>query len=315
LYEIQQQQQQQQTKTTTKLIQTFPQEHSSSDYCISCLLQINPNTIVSSSSGYSPSDSDSDNVIVIWSKSKSSSLYELLQRITHKETGGWGISSLVLITQKKEEEEEEFASCSPNDSSIIIWRRGKGEFQIKQEITNVKYVSTLLYFSQINELISGSYRSLLQIWSPSSFFSSSKYKERHMIKTSSPILSLCHLNRNDSRRVEFASGHEYGQIMIWSKQQQINESNYSSIRTLQTFHNHPVNDLVFINDNEFNFLISCCPDENKIVIYKGEEEGEEEEELDHKEVRRLNPMSNGQFASGGENKCLNIWSPSFSFYS
>ena len=67
----------------------------------------------------------------------------------------------------------------------------------------------------------------------------------------------------------------------------------------------------FINDKGFNFLISCCEDENKIVIYKGEEK-EEEEDLEHKKVERLIPMSNGRFASGGDNKCLNIWSPSFS---
>ena len=85
-------------------------------------------------SSWSDSDSfsPSDNVIVIWSKSKSSSLYEPLQRITVKETGP-NIRRLVLITQKKEEEEEEFASCSFDDHSIIIWRRVKGEFQIKQK--------------------------------------------------------------------------------------------------------------------------------------------------------------------------------------
>jgi hypothetical protein len=298
LYEIQQQQQ---IKTTTKLIQTFPQEHSS-DYSITCLLQINPNTLVSSSWSASPSD----NVIVIWSKSKSSSLYEPLQRITQKETGE-GIESLVLITQKKEEEEE-FASCS--DHSIIIWRRGKGEFQIKQKITNVQGVSRLLYISLTNELISGSHSSsLLQIWSPSSSSSSSSsdFVKRQKIETSSGIYSLCHLNRNnDSRRVEFASGHYNGQIMIWSKQ--INESQYSSsIRTLQPFNdNHIVYDLIFIH--EFNFLIACSYQENKIVIYKGEEE--KEEELEHEGVYRLITMSNGQFASGGGN--LNIWTPSSS---
>ena len=58
--------------------------------------------------------------------------------------------------------------------------------------------------------------------------------------------------------------------MIWSKQ--INGSNhYSSIRRLHPF-NKGVNDLIFLNDNEFNFLIACCPYENKIVIYKGEKE-------------------------------------------
>jgi hypothetical protein len=319
LYEIQQQQ----IKTTsTKLLQKFPQEHSScflSD--ISCLIQINPNTLVSSS--YSDSPSDSYNVIVIWTKSpKSSSLYEPIQRITQKEAGAY-IRSLVLITQKKEEEEE-FASCSHLDHLIIIWRRGKGEgeFQIKQKIkTNVKYVVTLLYISLTNELISGSNFSsspsigLLQIWSPSSSSSSSSsdFVEKQKIQTSSTIGPLCHINENrnnDSKRIEFASGHSNGQIMIWSKQQQINESKYSSIRTLQTFNNdHWVNDLIFINKNGFDFLISCCKSENKIKIFKGEEQ-KEEEELEHKGVYSLIPMSNGQFASGGWNKCLNIWSPS-----
>ena len=85
-------------------------------------------------------------------------------------------------------------------------------------------------------MISGTYTSLLHIWSsPSS--SSSDFVERQKIQTSSSIKSLCQINRNDSnrRRIEFASGHLNGQIMIWSKQ--INESKYSSIRTLQPFNN------------------------------------------------------------------------------
>jgi hypothetical protein len=309
LYSIQQQQQQ----INCKLIQTFPQEHSSS-YSITSIIQINPNTLISSPSAYS---SPSDNVIVIWSKSKSlfrSSLeYEPVQRITPKETGGGGIWRLVLINQKKEEEEQ-FASCSPTDHSVLIWRRrGKGDkFQIKQKITNVKGVCRLLYISQTNELIFESYPSpLLQIWSPSSS-SSSNFVEKQKIETSSCIYSLCQLNDSNRNRIEFASGHSNGQIMIWSKQ--INESNYSLSKTLQPFNNdHLVWDLIFINYNEgFNhFLISCSGDENKIVIYKGEG-FEEEEELEHKRVSRLIPMSNGQFASGGWNQCLNIWTPSSS---
>jgi hypothetical protein len=313
LYSIQQQQQQQQINC--KLIQTFPQEHSS--YWITCLLQVNPNTLVSSS--YSDSSSPTDNSIVIWSKSKSSSLYEPIQRITHKETGRGGIERLVLINQKKEEEEELFASCSSLDGLIIIWRRGKGDkFQIKQKITNESGVERLLYISQTNELISGSNSSpsyLLQIWSTSpssssSSSSSSDFVERQKIETSSGIWSLCQLKENRNR-IEFASGHYNGQIMIWSKQQQINASNYSLSKTLRPFNGDShVNDIIFINNEEFNhFLISCCSYENKIVIYKGEEE-EEKEELEHEEVLRLIPMSNGQFASGGLNQCLNIWSTS-----
>jgi hypothetical protein len=319
LYSIQQQQQ-----INCKLIQTFPQEHSSSDY-ITSLIQINPNTLISSSD--SDSSSSSDNVIVIWTKSKSSSSssleYEPVQRITHKETGR-GIRQLVKITQKKEEEEV-FASCSFNYvDSIRIWTRsGKGDkFQIKQKITNVNHVYRLLYISQTNELIFNSDRDLnlikklfsypyrLHIWSSSSSSSSSSdFVEKQEIETSDYIHSLCQLNENKNR-IEFASGHTKGQVMIWSKQ--INESKYSLYKTLQPFNpNNDVRDIIFLNDNEFNhFLIACSYAENKLVIYKGEEK--EEEELEHEKVFRLIPMSNGQFASGGDNKCLNIWSPSSS---
>jgi len=300
LYEIQQQQ--------INLIQKFPKEHSSHDF-ITSLIQINSNTLVSAS--YSTSSlSPSDNVIVIWSKSKSSSsLYEPIQRITREETGG-NIWRLVIINQKKEEEEE-FASCSYDNKSIIIWRRRKGEgeeFRIKQKIENVKGVVTLLYIPHTNELIFGSFdSSLLQIWSTSTS-SSFDFVEKQKIQISSDIWSLCQINKNDtkSRRIEFASGHDNGQVMIWSKQHE-NESKYSLIRTLKPFNNY-VYDLIFINDNRFNFLVACCFDENKIKIFKGEGG---EEELEHERVRRLIPMSNGQFASGGFDLSLNIWSPSF----
>ena len=128
MFENQQQQQQQQINF--KLVQTFPHEHPSG-YSIKSLIQINPNTLVSASSYFSDSWSFfSDNAIVIWSisKSKSSILqYEPIQRITEKEAGGGSIDKLVLIKQKKEEEEEEFASCSYDNKSIIIWRRGRGD--------------------------------------------------------------------------------------------------------------------------------------------------------------------------------------------
>jgi hypothetical protein len=308
LYAIQQQQQQQQQQI--KLLQKFPNEHSSSHW-ISCFIHINQNTLISSSSYWS--SSDSSNVIVIWSKSSSkssSSLYEPMQRITPKETG-LGVNKLVLLSQKKEEEEA-FASCS--FGSIIIWKRGQGqkEFQIKQKIvTNVKNVRALLYISLTNELIFAPSSSLLQIWKSHSSFSD--FVEKQTIQETSRIESLYQLNekRNDSR-IEFVSGYENGKICIWSKQQ-INGSKYSLIRTLQPF-NHDndlgsVNDLIFINHIEFNFLIACSKDENKIKLFK---EGEEVEELEHKGVGELILMSNGVFASGGSNQFLNIWSPSSS---
>jgi len=327
LFENQQQQQQQQQQINFKLVQTFPHEHPSG-YSIKSLIQINPNTLVSASSYFSDSWSFfSDNAIVIWSisKSKSSILqYEPIQRITEKEAGGGSIDKLVLIKQKKEEEEEEeFASCSYRLGSIIIWRRGKGEgdnFKQKQKLENVKDVEALLYISLTNELIFGSIgssSSLLQIWSPSSSTSSSssEFVERQKIEISSSIVSLCQRNKNDtSRRIEFASGHKNGKICIWSKQQKINGSNhYSSIRKLKPFNKWGVADLIFLNDKGFDCLIACsgCP-ENKIKIFKGEEEGKEE--LEHEGVLRLIPMSNGQFASGGggDKGSLNIWSPSSS---
>jgi hypothetical protein len=243
-----------------------------------------------------------------------------MQRITQKEAGGGGINQLVVLSQKKEEDEEEFASCSYDNKSIRIWRRGKGGkemFKLKQRIPNVKDVVTFLYISHTNELIfaSDSSSSLLQIWSTSSS-SSSDFVEIQKIQTSSSwIRSLCQIseNRNDDsrRRIEFASGHSNGQIMIWSKQQQINGAMYSSIRTLKPFDDNysHVNDLIFLNDKGFDCLISCSWNENKIVVYKNKEE---KEELDHVQPRRLIPMSNGQFASGGHNQCLNIWSPSSS---
>ena len=70
----------------------------------------------------------------------------------------------------------------------------------------MKHVYTLLYISLTNELISGSYPSLLQIWSSPS----SDFKEKQKIQTSADIMSLCQINenRNDSKRKEFASGHD-----------------------------------------------------------------------------------------------------------
>jgi hypothetical protein len=310
LYEIQQQLQQQ-----IELVQTFPQEHSSSGW-ISSLLQLNPNSLISSSD--SMNTNSSDIAIVIWTQTpKSSPLYEPVQRITVGEAGR-GIRKLILLGQKKEGEAE-FASCTLKDSSIIIWRRkeggggggeGEGVFKVKQRITNVQGVEALLYISHTNEFIFGSNSSLLQIWSRSS----SKYKERQNIEISSTIFAFCQANetKNDSKRIEFASGHSNGQIMIWSKQ--IDESNYSLCKSLKPSNNGEVWDLIFIiNDNGFNFFISCSRYRNKIVLCKNKGD-QDKEDLEHREVTSLIPMSKGLFASGGgrSNRCLNIWSPSSS---
>jgi hypothetical protein len=55
--------------------------------------------------------------------------------------------------------------------------------------------------------------------------------------------------------------------------------------TLKPF-NKWISDLLIFND-EFNFLISCCPSENKIVLYKNIENEEEREELEHEKVLSL----------------------------
>jgi len=309
LYKIQQQQQ-------IELVQTFPQEHSSGCW-ISYLIQLNTSSLISSSDTMHANPSDI--AIVIWTKTKSSSpLYEPVQRITMGEAGR-GIRKLVLLGQKKEGgDEEEFASCSLMDSSIIIWRReerkSEGKFQVKQKIENAKGVEAFLYISLTNEFIHGSWDSpsspLLQIWSTSS---SSNFENRKNIEVSSTILAFCQANDNkdDTKRIEFASGHSNGQVMIWSKQNE-NGSMYSLSKTLKPSNNGDVWDLIFISDKEISFLISCSRYRNKIVLSKNK--GDEKEDLEHSQTTSLISMSNRIFASGGgrSNRCLKIWSPSSS---
>ncbi len=104
LYEFEQQQQ----TRLLKLVQRFPNEHSS--FNITSLIQLNHKTLVSCSF-YSSSLLDS--VIVIWTKSELTSLYEPTQRITRKETDTTcGITRLVAVN-----DEDEFVSCS---ESIIF---------------------------------------------------------------------------------------------------------------------------------------------------------------------------------------------------
>jgi hypothetical protein len=93
-------------------------------------------------------------------------------------------------------------------SATTASARGKGEgdkFQIKQKMTNVNWVWRLIYISLTNELISGSKWSILQIWSPyiwspffDSFPSDFLLPQKKTILTSSPILSLCEIKKNDT---------------------------------------------------------------------------------------------------------------------
>jgi len=302
LYEIEQQQQPQ-PQTRINLIQTFPKEHPS--YPVFSLIQPNQSTLISACTY---SSSSSDNIIVVWAKSQlpsSSSLYEPIQRMK-KEEAGKGIHKLLLLNTNKDEEVIEFASCSNSDRSITIWRRSGDElFKIKQKISDAGGIVTSLHISLTNELISVSFfPELIQIWSSSS--PSSNYEKRQTIELPFSICSLCQITENNSdSKVELASGSTKGEIQIWSKEiNSNNSSDYSHIKTLK-FYNHFIPDLMFIG-GEFNLLISCCKDKSTIVLYRKKKD---KEELQHDGVSRLIHLSNGIFASGAENGLLKIWSP------
>jgi hypothetical protein len=302
------------------LLQTFPKEHKS--YSIDSLLQLNKNTLISASSSYC--FSGSDNIIVVWSKSKTS-LYEPIQRITKKETEeGEGVSKLISINRNKDE--EEFASSSPFNVSVTIWTRRRRRrcqedeelFQIKQQIINENGSGwSLIYISSVKEIIFQNYTNFIQIFQSSlSLFE----KRQDLQMSSTDVISLVGLvvdNKDSSslnnvqNRIEFASGHSSGQIMIWFKQ--INNSdaytNYSLLKILKPFDASSVDDLMFIQ--ELNCLIACSKHKDKIVIYKNKKEEEEKEELEHKKVTSLVQLRNGVFASGGEDQLLQLWTPEF----
>jgi hypothetical protein len=63
-------------------------------------------------------------------------------------------------------------------------------------------MSKLLYISLSSELIFRSYSpDLIQIWSPSSSSSSSKYEERQNIKIFSGICSLCQMQETEMTQI------------------------------------------------------------------------------------------------------------------
>jgi hypothetical protein len=305
------------------LLQKFPYEH---EYqYIDSLLELNQTTLISSSYSYGSNEDNSlvrspssGNVIVVWSKANiaSSSPYKPQQRITRKEAEeSDGACKLVRLN------EEEFASLSNSFSYfVLIWtrkssqREGK-EFAIKQKIKVFCGNSSdrLLYIPIANELICGS--GSIHIFSSSSSFLFEKRQEITCSGVRSSVSSLVELitndNNNQDKTVEFASGHMCGEIKIWSKQI-LNSKYYSLLRKLKPFNNDQwVYDLLFLN--EFNCLISCCCQEDKIVIYKNKGEKEEKEELKHEGLSKLAKLKNGVFASGGGrglNQCLRIWTPS-----
>jgi len=94
LYEIEQQ-------TKVNLMQTFPTEHPSR-CCISSFLQQSENTLISSAYFFDPS-LDSANAIAIWTKSKSTSSHESLQRIAQQKSTKEGyVMPLLFISLTNE---------------------------------------------------------------------------------------------------------------------------------------------------------------------------------------------------------------------
>jgi len=311
------------------LYQILSSEHKRS-HSITSIIMFNESTIISAYDSYSAFPDSYYNAIIVWSKSKSffsifsssSSSFKPRQIITRKEltltlTRENGVSKLVKLN------DSEFAASTT--SFILIWTRGKREeeenFQLKQKIITggSRYFSNpLLFISKTYELVCGGFS--IEIFQSTT---SSLLEKRQDLKCSSSSLkSLIELNpttnNNDSssssskeNRVEFASGHSNGEIKIWSKLISSSSSSYSLLRKLQPYKSD-VSDLLFLK--EFNCLIACFRKENKIlVIHRNRKE--EEEELEHKDVRCLIELRNGAFASGGgwneEEESFGIWEPRF----
>ena len=148
LYEIEQQ-------TKVNLMQTFPTEHPSRCW-ISSFLQPSENTLISSAYFFDPS-LDSANAIVIWTKSKSTSSYEPLQRIAQQEAGKMVAKLVLMKREDKYVEEEKFAS------SFHKMKRRRRRIQNKTKNNHRRLCHAISLYS--NELISGSCSSpsLLQI--------------------------------------------------------------------------------------------------------------------------------------------------------
>jgi hypothetical protein len=303
--------------TTQTLLQQFPQEHAS--LSINSLIQLNEMTLVSSADSFF----SSDNSIVIWFRSQSSLSYEPKQRITKNQTEG-SVSKLIKLNS------DEFAASSFSMPIYLvqIWARSKQandevdeeKFVIKQKIQANERCYSLLYISITNELICGSYNSII-IFAQSTLFE--KRQEMYSASfLSSDVSSLVELTNTTNTKddmnklVEFASGHSNGQVMIWRKTKipkQAN-SNYSLIKSLQLF-DYFVADLLFVDD--LNFLIACSSREGKIsIVYKYKES---KGDLEHRDVARLIQLgggkNNGVFVSGGGGgggeDCLKIWEPRF----
>jgi hypothetical protein len=304
------------------LSQKFPNEHNS--LCISSLLDFDSNTLISSARSYIDPDSDTDQnsqiTIVIWSKSLSSPLYKAKQRITVEETRIHEyVSKLVHLNN------EDFASFSPcsmfSNGTIAIWTKERRDEEEEEQIFHMnkqeiirKGDTCFLYILTTQEFIIGHSNSPFPSGHSIQIYSSSLRREQELETSQySPVFSLVEL----SSKNKFASGHENGEINIWSKS---NSRRYSHLKEIFSFwcrrpiHGYVsepmISDLLFIS--ELKLLIWCSKSEDTIVIYKIEVE--RGDFLKHDKVKRLIHLRNGAFASGGTDGCLRLWSPRFTAY-
>ena len=134
-------------------------------------------------------------------------------------------------------------------------------------------------------------------------------KPKQIIKTKEgTVYSLCQIDD-----LSFASSHLNGSIQIYSKSNTNNNlfKLISPIKQCNSF----IYKLIYIKEKQL--LISSCPVENKIDIYKKEEEDcfKLKETLQHKGVRVLVETNNGMFISGSWNdNNIKIWQSSSSLF-
>ena len=134
-------------------------------------------------------------------------------------------------------------------------------------------------------------------------------KPKQIIQTKEgSVWSLCQIDESS-----FATGNGNGSIQIYSKSN-TNNNLFKLIYSVKQC-NSLIRSLIFIKEKQI--LISSCPKENKIDIYKKEEEDcfKLKETLQHKDVYALVETNNGMFISGSLNdKNIKIWQSSSSLF-
>ena len=131
-------------------------------------------------------------------------------------------------------------------------------------------------------------------------------KPKQIIQVESRVYSLCQIDEST-----FASGHYNGSIKIYSKSNNNNSFIFKySIKQC----NKSIYKLIYIKQKQI--LISSCYVENKIDIYKKEEEDcfKLKETLQHNRVSYLVEKNNGMFISGGRDENIKIWEASCSSF-